>query len=307
MTRTPLPDWTPDVGALDLLISVAETGSLGRAARLHGISQPSASARLARLERQIGSSLLVRGARGSTLTPTGETVAAWARAVVDSARHLTEGISALRADRAARLRVAASLTVAEYLLPRWMLLLRRRHPDLDVSVVVVNSHAVVEHVRAGRVDLGFIESPDSPEDLAVSTVGEDRLTLVVARAYPLAARSHDVVTVQDVVDQPLLVREPGSGTRETFMRALSRLTGSTTVPPHTIELGSTATIVATTAAGGGIGVVSASAVRRQLSDGAFVEIRVAGLDLSRPLRATWQDRITDLAHELVDIARRDAG
>ena len=66
----------------------------------------------------------------------------------------------LRADRSARLRVAASLTVAEYLMPRWLLLLRRAHPDLETAVEVVNSHAVLDHVRSGAVDVGFVESPE---------------------------------------------------------------------------------------------------------------------------------------------------
>jgi DNA-binding transcriptional LysR family regulator len=69
-----LPTWTPDLPALDLLLSVAELGSVGKAAAAHGISQPSASARLSRLERQLGVAVLVRGSHGSTLSPAGQAV-----------------------------------------------------------------------------------------------------------------------------------------------------------------------------------------------------------------------------------------
>ncbi|RQW87536.1 hypothetical protein DLJ60_26085 [Micromonospora chalcea] len=116
----PLPAWISDLPALDLLLSVAETGSVGRAARAHGITQPSASARLARLERRLGVPLLVRSRRGSLLTPAGETVVVWSRTVIDAAQNLADGVLALRADRQARVRISASLTVAEYLLPAWL-------------------------------------------------------------------------------------------------------------------------------------------------------------------------------------------
>lgn len=302
-----LPTWTPDLPALDLLISVAELGSLGRAATEHHISQPSASARLARLERQVGAELLVRGARGSTLTPTGEAVVAWARPVVEAARMLADGIAALRADRSARLRVAASLTIAEYLLPHWLLLLRRVHPDLETSVEVVNSHGVADQVRVGAVDLGFVESPEPPAGLHAVPMGRDRVTLVVAAGYPLAARAGELLDPRDVRDQPLLLREPGSGTRDTFLTALARSEVNPSVPAHIVELGSTAIIVATAAAGGGVGVVSARAVAREIAAGTLVELRVAGLDLERPLHAVWSGRAPmPLAGELLTLAKQHA-
>src|SRR5579875_2763125 len=184
----PLPPETPELVDLDLLLSVAELGSVGRAATAHGISQPSASTRLARLERRLGVALLARSPRGSKLTPAGEAVAAWARPVVSTTQALTDGVRTLRADQAARLHVAASLTVAEYLLPRWLLALRRAHPSVDVAATVANSAEVCEHVRAGRVELGFVETPDKPRGLTTGEVGTDRVALFVAGGYPLAAR-----------------------------------------------------------------------------------------------------------------------
>ncbi|MCU1656610.1 MAG: LysR family transcriptional regulator [Pseudonocardiales bacterium] len=299
----PLPTWTPDLPALDLLLSVAELGSVGRAAKAHRVSQPSASARLARLERQLGVSLLVRGARGSTLTPAGEAVVAWARAVVDEARALTDGVLALRADRGARLRIAASLTIAEYLMPLWLLALRRANPDLEVAVTVENSHDVSDRVRSGTADVGFIETPTVPPGLSARQVGEDRLALAVAHDYPLAARARGI-RARDLLDQPLLLREPGSGTRDTFLAALTAtLGGREPALPYATELGSTTTIVATALAGGGIAVVSARAVSTELDDGRLVELAVAALQLTRPLHAVWLgQRPTGLAFELMSIA-----
>ena len=277
----PLPPWISDLPALDLLLSVAETGSVGRAAQAHGISQPSASARLARLERRLGVPLLVRSRRGSLLTPAGQAVAVWTQQVVGAAHTLADGVLSLRADRAARLRVAASLTVAEYMLPAWLLGLRRTHPETEISAEVSNSHGVCEMVRSGAADLGFVESPDIPGDLSRRRVGEDRVALVVSAGYPLAARAGQDLPIADLLEQPLLLREPGSGTRDTFLGALERVLGSPPSLPHATSLGSTTTILATARAGGGIGVVSARAA------GELVELRAPGLDLRRPLHAVW--------------------
>lgn len=306
----PLPPWTPDLPALDLLLSVAELGSVGRAAAAHGISQPSASARLAHLERRLGVALLTRGPRGSRPTPAGEAVLAWARTVVDAAAALADGVATLRADQHARLRIAASLTVAEYLVPQWLLTLRRRHPNLEVAVSVHNSAGVLEDVRTGAVDVGFVESPTLPPGLAAEHVGDDRLALVVAAGYPLAARARDGVRARELLDQPLLLREPGSGTRDTFLAALRDAVGDAVVEgglPHATELGSTTTIVTTARAGGGIGVVSALAVAAEIAAGSLVELRVADLELARPLHAVVPGRPAgDLAAELITLARAGA-
>jgi molybdate transport repressor ModE-like protein len=112
-----------DLGGFDLLLSVARTGSIGRAAGEHGISQPSASARLAHLEYRVGVPLLERTPRGSRLTAEGSLVADWARKAIAAAAALEAGIAALRQRQQSRLRVYASMTVAEYAMPAWLVTL----------------------------------------------------------------------------------------------------------------------------------------------------------------------------------------
>lgn len=304
-----LPTWTPDLPALDLLLSVAELGSVGRAAAAHRISQPSASARLSRLERQLGVTILARSTRGSSLTPAGEAVLAWAGAVVDAARSLTDGVQSLRDVAGARLRVAASLTIAEYCMAPWLLTFRRMHPDVEVAATVANSQGVCEKVRSGQADVGFVESPDVPRGFSTRTIGTDRLALVVSPTYPLAAHAGRGLAARDLISLPLLLREPGSGTRDTLLHALATALGHV-VPelPHAVELGSTSTIVATARAGGGVAVVSARAVASDLAARTLVEVPVTDLKTERPLTALWLGPSpTQLASEVVTIARSACG
>ncbi|MGW7793110.1 helix-turn-helix domain-containing protein, partial [Streptomyces tricolor] len=103
----------PDLAALELLLAVARLGSLGAAAREVGITQPAASSRIRSMERQLGVALVDRSPRGSRLTDAGALVTDWARRVVEAAAAFDAGARALRDRRDSRLRVAASMTIAE--------------------------------------------------------------------------------------------------------------------------------------------------------------------------------------------------
>src|SRR3984893_4497103 len=134
-----LPPRVSDLTGFDLLLSVARLGSLGRAAAEHGISQPAASARMRQLEGRLGLPLIDRSPRGSRLTPSGALVAGWAQTAIDAAAVLDAGVAALRRERDCRVRIAASMTSAEYLLPAWLIALRAVDPDAAVSLTAENS------------------------------------------------------------------------------------------------------------------------------------------------------------------------
>ncbi|WP_244501205.1 LysR family transcriptional regulator [Streptomyces sp. TP-A0874] len=274
----------PDLPSLQLLVAVAETGSLGRAAVRMRISQPSASSRLRTLERRLGLHLLDRSPSGSRLTPAGTVVTDWARAVLAQAEALLEGAAALRSRQENRLRVAASLTIAEELMPGWLVTLREKAPDAHVGLTVTNSWGVVEALRRGECDMGFVEGPQIPDDLHRSPVGQDRLAIVVAPGHRWALRRRPIPG-QELADTPLLVREAGSGTRETLERALRRYDG---IAVPALELGSTAPLRRAAAQGVAPAALSVLAVREELENHRLVEVEVdPALPLRRVLHAVW--------------------
>src|ERR1700742_4998004 len=110
-----LPARVADLAAFDLLLTVARQGSLDRAAAEHGISQPAASTRIRQLESQLGLGLIERSPRRSRLTPAGALVAGWAQTAIDAAAARDAAVTALRREHESRLRIVASMTVAEYL------------------------------------------------------------------------------------------------------------------------------------------------------------------------------------------------
>lgn len=292
----PLSPSFPEIAALDLYSSVVELGSVGRAARAHGIAQPSASSRLRNLERQLGFRLLDRSPTGSTPTPEGVVVARWTEAILSAAVELERGVTALKAERVGRLRVAASFTIAEYLLPGWLDRFMRDHRGDSVALDVANSATVLERVERGDADLGFVEIPSRPPRMNEAIVATDRLVVVVAPEHEWAGRT---LTVEDVASTPLILREQGSGTREALEAALRAL--DLEVAPALLELGSTAAVRSATAAGNAPTVISRLAVETELERGQLVEVGVDGLDITRRLRAVWPvtRKLTALASEFL--------
>ncbi len=280
-----LPPGTPDLAVLDLLVSVADTGSLGATARRHGMSQPAASMRISALERRLRIQLLDRGPTGSTLTDSGRTVVAAARMVLEAARSFNDTVAALHSTDAPRLRIAASKTIADHRIPQWLAALRGIRPDIAVSLEVDNTTHVEAMVRAGDADLGFVEGPHPPPDLGGRALGADELLLVVGSTHPWADRA-EPVSLRELVATPLLWREPGSGTRDTVWEILS---GYGPPAPPAAELGSAVAIVAAARTGMAPAVLSSLVAAPELATGALRRVALAdAVVLDRQFRVIWR-------------------
>ncbi|MEU1200241.1 LysR family transcriptional regulator [Streptomyces sp. NPDC005813] len=288
----------PDLGALELLLAVARLGSLGRAARELGITQPAASSRIRSMERQLGVALVDRSPRGSRLTDEGALVTDWARRVVEAAEAFDAGAQALRDRRDSRLRVAASMTIAEYLLPGWLIALRAQRPDTAVSLLAGNSAAVAERLLAGEADLGFVEGLSVPVGLDSVVVARDRLIVVTAPGHPWARRRAPL-SAGELAATPLILREEGSGTRQVLDAALGGLARPL------IELSSTTAVKASAVSGAGPAVLSELALGEELSARRLVTVELADVRLDRALRAVWPTghRPTGPARDLLSLTR----
>ncbi|GHB63254.1 transcriptional regulator [Streptomyces cirratus] len=300
----PLAHRVPDLGALELLLAVARVGSLSGAARGLGITQPAASSRIRAMETRLGVALVDRSPRGSTLTAEGALVTDWARRVVEAAEAFDVGAQALRGRRDSRLRVAASMTIAEYLLPGWLIALRGQRPGTAVSLHAGNSAIVAGLVLAHEADLGFVEGLSVPEGLDSVVIAQDRLVVAVAPGHPWARRSRGVEAAE-LAATPLILRERGSGTRQVLDAALAAAGG---LAQPLLELASTTAVKSAALSGAGPCVLSELAVGDELGSRRLVEVPVAGTGLARALRAVWPTgaRPAGPARDLLSLTRRPA-
>jgi DNA-binding transcriptional LysR family regulator len=279
----PLTEPVPDIRSLDLLRSVAQLGSIRQAAVVHHISQPAASMRLRSLERTLDVDLLDRSSGRARLTVTGLAVVQWSEAVLEGMRDLLLGTAAVRSEGRDSLRIAASMTVAEYLVPGWLNRLRSSDPDIAVALEMGNSAQVTVIMRRGGADIGFIEGADDPPDMRSRVVSEDDLVVVVGPTHSWARRRRPV-SPETLAATPLVLREAGSGTREVLERALG---GSGMKPKALVELASTTAIKTSVAAGTAPGVLSRLAVSSEVADGRLVIVAISGISLKRVIRAVW--------------------
>ncbi|SDJ91544.1 LysR family transcriptional regulator [Streptomyces indicus] len=288
----------PELGALQLLLAVARLGSLGRAAKELGITQPAASSRVRAMERQLGVALVDRSPRGSKLTAAGALVTDWARRIVEAAEAFDAGAQALRDRRDQRLRVAASMTIAEYLLPGWLIALRHQRPETAVQLLAGNSQFVVERLLADEVDLGFVEGLTVPSGLTGAVVARDHLVVVAAPGHPWARRRSPLAP-EELARTPLILREHGSGTRQVLDAALGGLADPL------IELASTTAVKAAVLSGAGPSVLSELAVGEELAARRLVRVPVEGIALDRALRAVWRTghRPVGPARDLLSLTR----
>lgn len=288
----------PDLESLRLLVAISDHGSIGAAARQVGVTQPAASNRVRALEARWRLRLLDRSTRGSAITDDGAAVVSWARQVLHELEVLQTGVEALSVERRSGLSVAASLTVAEFMLPRWIGELRTQQPSLHPLLRVVNSERVANLVRDGEVDIGFIETAVLPRELSVVHLGVDALSIVTLPTHFWARRSTPL-TQAALAQAEYVLREPGSGTRSTFESALGLQ------PQLALEAGSTSALVGAVLAGVGPAVVSTRAVRFYLDTGRLVEISHE-LDLWRPVSAITKPhrRFNEHAGTLIRIAQR---
>ena len=281
----PLPERTPSISTLDLFLSVVDLGSISRAAKAHGLSQPAASAAMAKLERGVGAVLLRRTTSGCEVTSAGERVAELASNVVNAAAGLNRELELLGDDAQQSLSIAASYTVAEYLLPAWLIAFRRSSASVAVQVAVENSKDVSAAVRSGSADIGFVEGLTVEPGLVGRTVYRDELVVVVQPDHPWA-RDGRKLSVQQLAAARLVVREGGSGTREVLEALLEpHLVGPAPKPLTT--LGSTTAVKAAVRGGAGPAVVSRLAVQQELDGGQLCEVPIEGVRLTRALRAVW--------------------
>ena len=297
----PLSEPVPDLGALDLLVSVGQMGSISAASAVHGITQPAASMRLRHLERTLGVKLMERSHQGTRLTPAGHATIEWAGRILQSVLAMQKGIAALRDSQASRLCLAASLTVADYLLPAWLQRLGEVAPEISVSLQMGNTLHVADLVDSGQVELGFIEGTRPAGRFRSRDICSDRLLVVVGRGHPWARR-RTPVTAEVLARSALIVREPGSGTRDVLSAALTA--HQCTFTPS-MELGSTVAIKAAAVSGAGPAVLSRLAVEAELHSGSLVSVPYRDLALERTIRAIWPvgRDVSEAGRKLLSVAR----
>jgi DNA-binding transcriptional LysR family regulator len=267
-----------DLAELRAFCAAVDLGSLGRAARLLRVSQPALSKRMRAIEAVVGTPLVERSPRGITPTPAGEKLYVEARKLLAQAEAVDDLVRGLTGEEAP-VRLAASHTIAEFVLPGPLVdFERRRDRHLSLELMVANSIVVRELVRDGRADFG-IAAVDALAtnvgSLAETPFCDDEVILAVPADHPWAGR--EAVPLDELVATPLVMRDPSANTRRVVDDALAAR-GLALAPPLA-EVGSTSAAKATAVSEGAPVLLSLLALGP--ADAGFVVRRVDGMRFLR--------------------------
>ena len=271
--------------------TVAEESSFRRAAERLNLSQPAVSQQIHALEEEVGATLFDRAKGRIRLTDSGVVLLRYARKGARLAEEARTALSNLRGETTGHLRIGASMTVTQYILPRMLGGFLEQHPRIEPAVTSGNTEQIVAALAQHKIDLGLIEGPVSSRDVFRQRFFEDRLVLIAGRRYawpgmpaPVkGASAKATVPVQALTEAPLLMRERGSGSRRVVELALRRAGLRFSDLRIAMNLDSIVAIISAVEAGLGVGFVSEWAIQKELKLGTVRVVPVEGLDIRRDM------------------------
>ncbi|WP_340619259.1 DNA-binding transcriptional regulator YeiE [Xenorhabdus siamensis] len=258
---------------LEIFAEVLKSGSTTQASQQLALSQSAVSASLTDLEGQLGVQLFDRVGKRLVTNEHGRLLYPKALALLEQAGEVEQ---LFKLDLGA-LRLAASSTIGNYMLPEMLAKYRQDYPDTPLELNISNTEDVIKSVVEFRVDLGLIEGLCHNPELISQPWMKDELIVFSSPASPLANVN---LTVEDLIKAPWILREKGSGTREVLDHLLF-----SQMPRFNIamELGNSEAIKHAVQYGMGISCLSRRVIREQLQNGTLIELMIPGLQLYRTL------------------------
>jgi DNA-binding transcriptional LysR family regulator len=264
---------------LEVLVAVVEAGSFSRGAEAALLTQSTVSQHIAALEDEVGLRLLDRTGQGIVPTHAGELYLQHARRVLaerDALRQAMAGFSGLQQ---ASLTIGASNIPANYLIPAILPRLTAEHPGIELTMQAGDSRAMLESLLADSVELAVVGSRSNLRGLEFLALAGDQLVLAVNPRHPLG--SGRAISLDELAEHPLMVREAGSGSGQTLQQALQQAGFDPERLQIAVRLGSNEAVRQALLGGFGAAFLSEISLRQELSRGELVRVPVEGLSVER--------------------------
>jgi len=242
--------------------AVADKRSFSQAAKSLHISQPAISLQIQSLEENLGTRLFDRNNKRVVLTQSGKIFYKFATQILEFYSQAQKEIAELTGLIKGKVKIGASLTIGEYVLPKIAGHFIKDHPEVNISINIANTEEIMGHLLNNTLDIGMVEGSIKHSDLIQEKFMDDDLVVVVPFDHPWAKK--DSITIDSLLSQPFISREDGSGTRQTIEKKLLEY-NIDIEDMHTImELGSTQAIKEAVEMGLGFSIISKWAVKRDL-------------------------------------------
>lgn len=262
--------------ALRLFHTVASTGSVTLASEQLKISQPSVTAQIKNLEREVGFPLLKPQGRGVVVTDIGKEIALSAKRIFMIERQIEQLAQNYRYGTVGSLKIAATYLPSHFLIPAWLAQFKQQYEQIDISVTTTNSSGALKKLLDVEVDIAIYGglTEDYPDSVLKENLFEDELWFVVAPQHPYANQQ---VSLSDMVKEPFVMREEGSSTRERLF-SLCR-TFNTPTPIIKLQFNGLHEVITAVVAGYGANFVSSLVVRDYVERGLLARVFVEGVHM----------------------------
>jgi len=284
---------------------VAEKRNFSKAAAHLHISQPAVSVQIQQLEKDYGAKLFKRYEKEISLTPAGQILLGYAYRLAGLADEAVREINRLENQVKGPLRLGATLTVGEYLLPSVIGAFKLRFPQVEFLLEVANTQTIENMLLEHNIDLALVEGPlTSEQRLEQQELMSDELLVVFSPGHQWVGNSS--VTWDQLLNEKLILREPGSGTRKVFENAVLNMGKQLDQLNIFMQMGSTQAIKALIKENLGVTVLSKLTVQEELELGSLRGVRLAGCTLSRSFRfVTIKEHLPTLVCEhFIDFCRK---
>ena len=238
---------------LETFLNAAEQLSFSEAARRMHLSQPTVSHHIKMLEQELGVKLFERMGSGLMLTEGGRLLMPLAQKVVRDSIELEEMMDALKEGIAGSLRIACSTTAGKYILPQMAARFSQRYQGVQVTVLRCAPVKVISNMLDAEANLGVVSYEVYDEDIELQEFFEDSISMIVPKYHPFASRRK--VVPEDIIGEPIIMREAISGTRRVVLSELAKHDISFEDLNVFMQLENAEAIVQTVAAGYGISFV----------------------------------------------------
>jgi len=266
---------------LSVFIAATEYNSFSLAAKYLHMSQPAVSQAVGRLEGEFGLPLFERQGRGLRLTDAGQALRPMASELLANAIRLEETMHSLQGVVVGEMRIGCSTASGKYRLPGLIASFQKQYPQVRVNVLVSSRQGVLNRLLDGSVAFSVVSKKLEHNALECQPFFTDDVILIVAADHPWARTRR--IYPDDLLEEPMILREESAGTREVLMDALRRFDISPDMLNVVMELGNAEAIEMAVEEGIGIAFVSRLAASRGLDLGRVVEVEVEGMVMRREI------------------------
>ena len=268
-----------NVQELIVFLAVVETGSFNRAGRRLHLSQPAVSQTIRNLEKNLKTELFVRSGRRVTLAEAGQALIPMAQELVTASKRLKETMSSLSGEVIGEFNIGCSTSAGKYILPRLIARFRSQFPHVRINVLVGDRRRVGSWLQEGRVGVGVSSKELEMRDLQNRVFFIDQVGLIVPAYHRWAEIKQ--ITPDNLLDEPMILREEGSGTYEALVDALRQHEISPDMLNVSMTIGNAEAIEMAVAEGLGAAFISRLSAQRGLELGRVALVEVEGMQVQR--------------------------